>query len=135
MGFSQPQGTWLRRHLSPRVSLTITASSIEFRSDDRVIALRPVLYVRDDGIIVAVGDPPASQADELPVFVADAGVRAARLAKVVQYGLHEVLGTGLSMKPTVHLDLRTEAVSFAEVEQALERAGAGEVLAISEADR
>ena len=135
MGFPQPQVTWLRRRLSPRISLTITPSSFEFRIDDRVIALRPVLFVGDDGIVVAVGDPPASQADELPVFVADAGVRAARLAKVVQYGLHEVLGTGLTMKPTVHLYLQTGEVSCAEVEHALERAGAGEVLAIPEADR
>jgi hypothetical protein len=124
--FSRPQSTWWSQRFGPAISLVVTESLLQFRGADAVLSLAPVLFVRD-GLIVAVGEPPSGPAERLDVFVADRRDRGQRLAKLVQYGLHCVMGRGLTLKPVVTVSLQTLAVSLGELRPALIAAGAAEV--------
>jgi hypothetical protein len=124
--FSRPQSTWWSQRFGPAISLVVTESLLQFRGADAVLSLAPVLFVRD-GLIVAVGEPPVGPAERLEVFVADRRDRGQRLAKLVQYGLHRVLGRGLTIKPVVTVSLQTLQVSLGELRPALIAAGAAEV--------
>jgi len=118
----------LPRLFGPRISVRVTAVGVEFRGPARVLALSPDLFVKD-GIVIAVGMPPAELEERLPVFVTDATERALRLSKLIGYGLHTVIGKSVSVKPIVLLSVDPAVVSEAEVRAALLDAGAARVTA------
>jgi hypothetical protein len=124
--FSSPQSTWFSSRFGPAISLVVTETLLQFRGAGAVLSVAPVLFVRD-GLIVAVGEAPSGPSERLEVFVPDRRERAQRLAKLVQYGLHCVIGRKLTLKPVVTVSLQTPAVSFDELRPALIAAGAAEV--------
>ncbi len=127
--FARPKtSNWLVRLIGPKISITVTREWFEFRCGDRVVTVRPLLFVRD-GILVGVGYAPAEAAQELPVFVPDQEDRAQRLGRLVKFGIQTVLGATLSVRPVVSVSLQAVEVSFQEIETALTAAGAGIVTA------
>jgi hypothetical protein len=124
--FSNPFGAWLLRRFGPKIFVSITDASVELRSASSILALQPVLFVKDD-IIVAVGTPPKEPCDSLAVFTSDPGQRSQRFSKLAGYGVTTMIGKSIRIKPVVTVSLRTTRISSEEVRGAFLLAGAGEV--------
>ena len=117
----------LVRLFGPRIRVTVGQDEVVFRTESKVVSVRPVLFVRD-GIIVSIGTPPAEAAEELPVFVADAAARALRIVKLMQYGVQTVIGRSFTIKPVVSLRVERADTSLQEIKPALFAAGVADVL-------
>jgi len=124
--FSMPSGAWLIRRFGPKVFVSITDTSVEFRRGDRIRSLQPFLYVRDERI-VAIGSAPAEACDCLAVFVSDRDERHDRFAHLAAHGLHAIIARAITIKPTVRVSLCTTLISPEDVRAAFLGSGAGEI--------
>jgi hypothetical protein len=122
---------WFVRRAGPRVAIQLNADEASFESASKSAVLPTVIYLESNDRIAGVGHPPPSSTNFIPCLIFDSSHCEDRklmlVEKFLQFGLHTVLGRGITVKPLVTIFLRAP-VAPEVIDAMLRKAGAGEVV-------